>query len=530
MKPKGQLAYHHSLLDAELQPLALCATDDGSEPLPLIVELSPGSIANLPGSVRRCEQLAGWAAAGGERCLVIKPGQRGSGSVGQGPAEVDVLEAIEWASQHFPVDPDRVSLMGGSMGGAATWYLASHYPDRFAAAAPFCGYADYQLWEKPGGHIMRTQDWERFSWESRGAAYRVENLTNMALWITHGQWDISIGGGVPVEHSRRISDRLTKLGVEHRFSEVPSCGHGCMTEQTGPPVVQWLCQQRRKSCPEEVRLVVHTLRHHRSFWVQVDQLEAYGQPGRVEARRQGPQVTVLTDNVCALSLGPIAAANSVTVTLDSTSFEKTDLSACAQSFAKTDGGWSAAAGRERVGKRHGASGPIGDLFFAPQRFVFGTGGSDHENFILDWLKSHLPDFWQKSNGGVHRGVFAGESWYELPVVTDTELSDDELRDSNLVLYGSPESNAIFRRFRDHVPVEVRGRGLKVAGRSFTGEHVGGMAVFPHPENPHRYLAVVTGNSPEALAGASHLNLQLLPDYLVWQGARAWWGFFGNDWR
>lgn len=150
---------------------------------------------------------------------------------------------------HFPVDPDRVSLMGGSMGGAATWYLASHYPDRFAAAAPFCGYADYQLWEKPGGHIMRTQDWERFSWESRGAAYRVENLTNMALWITHGEWDISIGGGVPVEHSRQISAHLTKLGVEHRFTEVPSCGHGCLTDETGPPVAQWLCRQRRQSCP-----------------------------------------------------------------------------------------------------------------------------------------------------------------------------------------------------------------------------------------------------------------------------------------
>lgn len=105
MKPKGQLAYHHSRLDAELQPLALCATDDGSEPLPLIVELSPGSIANLPGSVRRCEQLASWAAAGGERCLVIKPGQRGPGSVGQGPAEVDVLEAVAWASHTSPSIP-----------------------------------------------------------------------------------------------------------------------------------------------------------------------------------------------------------------------------------------------------------------------------------------------------------------------------------------------------------------------------------------------------------------------------------------
>ena len=102
--------------------------------------------------------------------------------------------------------------------------------------------------------------------------------------------------------------------------------------------------------------------------------------------------------------------------------------------------------------------------------------------------------------------------------------------SNLVLYGSFESNVVLRRFRDHVPVEVGARGVEIAGRVFDGDDVGFMCVFPHPENPDRYLTVVGGNSPEALAGCSHLNLQLLPDYVVWQGARTWWGFFDNDRR
>ncbi len=72
--------------------------------------------------------------------------------------------------------------------------------------------------------------------------------------------------------------------------------------------------------------------------------------------------------------------------------------------------------------------------------------------------------------------------------------------------------------------------MPASQRVFDGDHVGFMCLFPHPENPDRYLAMVGGNSPEALAGCTHLNLQLLPDYLVWQGARSWWGFFGNDWR
>jgi len=530
LEPRGQIAYHTSKLDSQLQPLALCASDDGSEPLPLIVELSPGSIADLPRSVRTCEQMVRWAAEGGERCVVIKPGQRGPGSVGQGPAEVDVLEAIEWACAHFPVDRDRISVTGSSMGGAATWYMASHYPDLFAAAAPFCGYCDYDLWTKPGGHIMRTQQWERFSWESRGAAYRIENLSNTALWIVHGQWDISIGGGVPVEHSRRMSQRLTELGIEHRFTEVPRCGHGCVTEETGPAVTQWLCRQQRDPCPQEVHLVAHGLRHNRSFYVRIGQFESYGRRARVHARIDGAALRVSTENVRRLTLGPVEALREVALHIDSTVIRGVNLSNRPVDFERTGDVWRPADAQPPGCKRHGVSGPIGDLFFAPHRFIYGTGGSDHEAFILAWLARHLPGYFRQCNGGVHRGVFAGESWHELPFVEDGKADEQDVEQCNLMLYGSAESNAVWRQYREHIPVEVGRSGVEIAGREFEGKNVGFTCVFPHPANAQRYLCVTGGNSPEALAGCSHLGLQLLPDYLVWQGAQTWWGFFDNDWR
>jgi len=530
MQPKGQLAYHRSRLDTELQPIALCATDDGTEPKALIVELSPGTIANLPGSIARCERLAGWAREGGASCVVIKPGQRGPGSVGQGPAEVDVLEAIEWACRNFPIDRDRISVMGGSMGGAATWYLASHYPDLFAAAAPFCGYCDYGLWIKPGGHIMRTLEWEHFSWQNRGAAFRVENLANLGLWITHGEWDASIGGGVPVQHSRQMVERLQALGAEPIYSEVPQCGHGCMTDETTPRVVQWLCRQRRRQCPEEVHLVAHTLRHNRAFWACIEQFETYGRPARAHARIEGHGLRVTTENVRRLALGPLPGAKEERVVIDSDSFSPMDLSERTAAFEKADGSWELAEFEETAEKRHGVSGPIGDMFFEPQRFIFGTRGPERETFILEQLSGRIPGFFKKFNGGVHRGVFAGESWHALPVVKDDEITDDEIVENNLMLYGSFDSNAVLRQFRKDLPLEVSAKGVTIAGREFEGHGIGFTCIFPHPANPDRYLAVTGGNTPEALAGCSHLHLQLLPDYLVWRGVETWWGFFGNDWR
>ena len=57
------------------------------------------------------------------------------------------------------------------------------------------------------------------------------------------------------------------------------------------------------------------------------------------------------------------------------------------------------------------------------------------------------------------------------------------------------------------------------------------AVFPHPDNPGRYIAVHGGITPDALCWGNYLNLQLLPDYLVYEGGKMLdWGFWDNAWK
>ena len=148
--PTAQLQYFRSPVDGRLHPCAVCATDTGPEPKPLLIEVSPGAMTDLPGAVALTEEMAAIAAAAGRSCVVLRPTGRGPGSVYQNYGEVDVLEAIEHVAAHHAIDRARISITGSSMGGAAVWYLVSHYPDLFAAAAPFCGYCDYRLWEKPG--------------------------------------------------------------------------------------------------------------------------------------------------------------------------------------------------------------------------------------------------------------------------------------------------------------------------------------------------------------------------------------------
>ncbi len=58
------------------------------------------------------------------------------------------------------------------------------------------------------------------------------------------------------------------------------------------------------------------------------------------------------------------------------------------------------------------------------------------------------------------------------------------------------------------------------------------AVFPHPENPERYVAVHGGSSAsDAIAFGTHIDMGLCPDYLVYSRAEILgWGFWDNEWK
>lgn len=125
----------------------------------------------------------------------------------------------------------------------------------------------------------------------------------------------------------------------------------------------------------------------------------------------------------------------------------------------------------------------------------------------------------------------GEATIDLPVVKDVDLADDELAANNLILYGSSQSNGVTKRLLSDLPVAFEGDTLRLANRSWTHPNVSAFAVFPHPLNPERTVAVHGGPAPDAVTWGSHLDMNLLPDYVVYAGGETLdWGFWDNAWR
>jgi hypothetical protein len=241
---------------------------------------------------------------------------------------------------------------------------------------------------------------------------------------------------------------------------------------------------------------------------------------------------VKTDNVRHLSLRPPATLSaSSSVQIDDTLIDELDLTEGIGLRREPDGEWVLADLEPPPGeKRPGLSGPFGDLFGAGTVLVAGTAGSAEETFFQDWCARDASFFVKQWNGGVHRGGIPGESWVELPVVTDAEHERSSSA-ANVVAYGTPSTNRVLAAVADRLQLRVDPGKVRVGDRVYEGEDLGLIAVVAFPDGSSRYLGMHSGSSADATTSGAHLNWQLLPDYLVYDAERVLeWGFFDNDWQ
>jgi predicted esterase len=113
-------------------------------------------------------------------------------------SEKETLQVIDLVRKEFAVDDNRTYVMGHSMGGAGTFYLAIKYPQRWAAAAAIAPAA--------------------FSVDKEGLA----TISKMPVMVVHGDMDTV----VPPSVGRAWVDAMNALNMNHQYIEVPGGDHG----------------------------------------------------------------------------------------------------------------------------------------------------------------------------------------------------------------------------------------------------------------------------------------------------------------
>ena len=256
------LRAHHSPIDGTLQPYSISVPERFLQggALPLLVQLH-GHGWYRPFQGHPAPSLAA--------AVVLSPHGRGSTDY-MHLGEADVLMAIEDVCRNYRIDRDHVYAMGSSMGGTGSWHLAVRYPDLFAGIGPCAANADHHVWETLWGWKVRTsgpfKQLKRFLADSLSPITFAENLLNVPVFCIHGEADEV----VPVQHARRMVERVREIGGEVVYRELPGGDHGWRPREVANEQLVWLGQKTRVAFPKRVRYKTHRRRYAGAYWVRIE--------------------------------------------------------------------------------------------------------------------------------------------------------------------------------------------------------------------------------------------------------------------
>lgn len=440
--------------------------------------------------------------------------------------EDDVLRVTDRILARYPIDRDRVTITGPSMGGIGAAAVPLHAPDVFAAAMPLCGYHSYFVRRDILGRPMRP--WERAVAEERSNALWAENGSRLPMYVVHGTQDL------PVENSQVLIDRYLalKFDVEH---EHPNLGHNVWQptyeELKG---AKWLLKHKRDPHPAHLAFKTLSLHHADDAWLHVTELEDLHAWAGVDARAGKKGIVATTSNVSEIrfdrdpKLVEPTVATPVTIDGQTLVAPPTDPAV----LHKEAGAWRLGPAQHAgAWKKGDVTGPIRDAFRAPLLFVWGADDPEQAR-----ANEEVARAWAAIRFGVH---------VKYPIVSDAEFfakNEPVANDRALFLVGSAKSNRVVRALEPDFPIRVDGDAVTIGGQRIAGKQLGAAFIRPNPKRPDRYVVVVEG--ADAVGTWRSLSLpDLLPDFVVYDaevapargqmlvgaGVVRAAGFFANDW-
>jgi hypothetical protein len=268
--------------------------------------------------------------------------------------------------------------------------------------------------------------------------------------------------------------------------------------------------QRRVAAPRNVRFKSYSLLYNHAWWLTIDSFERWGEPAEANATLQpGNKLDVTTNNVARLTLRPPKELADPKAPLAATvNGKERKLEPGAEGRFTLELAESKAT---PLRKKPSLCGPIKDAFNARFHLVYGTAGDKEATDRNRTLARQVQKEWYSFAKGFRN------------VVPDTSVTDAEMARSNLILFGTPKTNALLARMAPKLPIRFTDEGYELLGKTYkAGETTGLIFIYPNPlapstslgAGPDRYIVVYDGQHYGEKLGENH-KYDLLPDFIIY---------------
>jgi hypothetical protein len=297
-------------------------------------------------------------------------------------------------------------------------------------------------------------------------------------------------------------------------------------------------QTPRAAHPKQFRWVTYSLVYPGPAWLRVTSMEKQWERAEVNFASAAAGAEITTKNVTGLAWTPEGTAKTAKLKVDGQSLEVARATTASGTpgpvqLSKVDGKWleTAKAKLPELPKWGQMSGPIDHAFMSSFVHVRPTGAAQNAK-VGEWTKNEL-----EHARGYWRQIFRGEA----PVKDDTALTEADIREKNLVLWGDPASNAVLKRILAKLPLEWTKEKLVFGGQTYDATKTAPILIFRNPLNPARYVVLNSGvTMRESSMGTNSQQTPKLPDWAIvdldtppgpdWPGKILQAGFFDEQWK
>src|SRR4051812_3839207 len=214
--------------------------------------------------------------------------------------EIDTFECLDHAKHHYRIDESRLVARGFSMGGAACWQYAAHYPSLWAANAPGAGFAETPefLREFQKEDTSSARWYEKKLWHMYNASDYAENIFNLPTVAYSGEIDSQ------KQAADVMAREMKKVGLELKHIIGPKTGHGYEKDAKVEvnKLIDAIVEKGKPKERSEIKFVTYTLRYNRCGPVTVEGLAKHWEPGTITAKIDGGNYDLTTSGVTAFNL------------------------------------------------------------------------------------------------------------------------------------------------------------------------------------------------------------------------------------